>query len=101
MNKQWEMKAFLPKNESHFSCFNPTSPRRTIHHDGAEADVCFRRRTCADVIQPCRATLKAGIRKPEMENQNPESGIRNPESGIRNPESGIENDDRKIHLSNV
>ena len=34
-----------------------------------------------------RATLKAGIRKPE--------------SGIQNPESGIENDDRKIHLSNL
>ena len=34
MNKQWEMKAFLPENESHFSSFHPTSPQRTIHHNG-------------------------------------------------------------------
>ena len=54
MNKQWEMKAFLPENESHFSCFDPTSPCRTIHLNGAEADVCFRRRTCAVIFQPCR-----------------------------------------------
>ena len=69
--------------------------------------------SCATFIRPCtgtcmviiRATLKAGIRKPESgnqkpetENQNPESGIRNPESGIRNPESGIENDNRKIQV---
>ena len=41
-----------------------------------------------------RATLKAGIWKPE-------SGIQNLESGIWNPDTGIENDDRKIHFSNV
>ena len=41
MNKQWEMKALLPENESHFSCFNPTSPRRTIHHNGAVPKLMF------------------------------------------------------------
>ena len=46
------------------------------------------------VTRDMRATLKAGIRKPE-------SGNQKPESGIRNPESGIKNDDRKIHFSNV
>ena len=42
------------------------------------------------------ATLKHGIRYPELVIRNPESGIRNPESGIRNPESGICNPESGI-----
>ena len=43
-----------------------------------------------------RATVKAGIRKPESGNGNPETGIRKPESGIRNPESGIRNPELRM-----
>ena len=47
-----------------------------------------------------RATLKAGIRKPESGIRKPESGIRNPESGNRDPELRMMTEKFTLTMSN-
>ena len=61
-NKDWEMNAFLPENKRHFL---PQDKLATKNHSSHFAPnltlLSFQIRTCADVIQRCRANYPLNI----------------------------------------